>query len=82
MGALSAAGSILPALLTKPDKPPAAVVPGSPAPNARTPGATVRIGTGAKDERTEGVGPDKKKFVEQRKSGKALGGLGYSGLAL
>jgi hypothetical protein len=78
MGLASVAGP----LLSKPPKPPAAVVPAAPAPNSRNPGATVRIGTGALDKRSDaGVGRDVN-FVEKRKAGQSLGGLGRSGLAL
>lgn len=74
--------SVAAPLLSSPPKPPKAEIPASPAPNARAPGATVRVGTGAKDDRTPQGPVERSTFKEQRKSGKSIGGLGRSGLGL
>lgn len=75
-------GSIAGPLLTPTSKPPKAQIPASPAPNARSPGATVRIGTGADNDTTKTDNAVRSTFVEKRKAGNALGNLGRSGLAL
>ncbi len=75
-------GSIAGPLLSSPPMPPKAQIPASPAPNARAPGATVRVGTGAKDNRSDTTAAERSTFVERRKAGTAVGGLGRSGLAL
>lgn len=77
-GLMSIAGP----LLSSPPKPPKAEIPASPAPNARAPGATVRIGAGADDQRTNSTYAKRSTFKETRKAGTAVGGLGRSGLAL
>lgn len=82
MTVMAVVGSIAGPLLSSPPKPPKAEIPATPAPNARAPGATVRVGTGAKDERSETSAAKRTTFKETRKAGSAVGGLGRSGLAL
>jgi len=82
MTMISMVGAIAGPLLTPTSKPPKAEIPASPAPNARAPGATVRIGTGAEDDTTKSTNATRSTFVEKRKAGNALGNLGRSGLAL
>lgn len=62
-------------------KPPPVANPATPAPTARAAGATVRVGTNEKKVE-EGPDADYTGFVEKRASGRALGGLGRSGLGL
>ncbi len=82
MTMISMVASIAGPLLSSPPKPPKAEIPASPAPTARAPGATVRIGTGAEDKRSDTAAAERSTFVERRKAGTAVGGLGRSGLAL
>lgn len=75
-------GSTLFGVASMPD-PPAPELPAAPAPTARNPGATVRVGTGAEElENTDPGDTGGKPVVRQRASGSALGGLGRSSLAL
>ena len=64
-------------------KPPKAQLPAPPAPDARAPGAVVRIGQadGANNKASNTPDPNST-LVEKRATGQALGGLGRSGLAL
>ena len=83
MTMIAMVGAIAGPLLSSPPKPPkAAEMPASPAPNARASGATVRVGTGAANETTKTPDATRSTFVEQRKAGYDVGGLGRSGLAL
>jgi hypothetical protein len=76
-GLLSGASTLMQASKV-PDPPP---LPAAEAAPARTPGATVRVGDGTQVE-TDTTQPEYSSFVEQRTQGKALGGLGRSGLGL
>ena len=78
--AISAGGALM-GLKNKPKPPPPAENPATPAPNARDGGAVVRVGGDGKDETPEAV-PEYSAFQERRVSGRALGGLGRSGLGL
>lgn len=63
-------------------KPPAPEMPAAPAPTARTPGATVRLGDGPQLVNTDPTASTATKPVKERAAGTALGGLGKSTLAL
>ena len=65
----------------KPPPPPPVENPATPAPNARDGGAIVRVG-GDGAAGTPNAVPEYSAFQEKRSSGKALGGLGRSGLGL
>lgn len=74
-------GSVLAA--PKPSKPPAVPQPAAAPDATREAGATVRVGAGQEDKTTNTDNPNAPySFVEQRGSGKALGGLGKSSLSL
>lgn len=63
-------------------KPPEPVIPAAPAPTLQDSGTDIRIGDQTTDQRAAGAGT---KFIPTtltRASGKSLGGLGRSGLAL
>lgn len=75
------AGTALMGASKKPPKPPPVENPATPAPNAREGGAIVRVGGDSKTDQAEAV-PEYSAFQEKRLSGKALGGLGRSGLGL
>ena len=79
--AISAGGALMGMKQKKPAPPPPVVNPATPAPNAREGGATVRVGGDDPAEKTDAV-PEYSAFQEKRVSGKALGGLGRSGLGL
>lgn len=79
--AISAGGALMGMKQKKPPAPPPAVNPATPAPNARAGGAVVRVGGDGQKETPEAV-PEYSAFQEKRASGKALGGLGRSGLGL
>lgn len=80
LGALMGGASMLGGGKKAPAPPPVQN-PATPAPTARAGGAVVRAGTDAKKEETEAA-PEYMDFAEKRVSGKALGGLGKSGLGL
>lgn len=79
--AISAGGALMGMKQKKPPPPPPVENPATPAPNARAGGAIVRVGGDGEAEKTEAV-PEYSAFQEKRVSGKALGGLGRSGLGL
>jgi len=80
---VSAGTGLMGAMKSEP-KPPPAVTPAVAAPTNRTPGAIVRLGNGANDiDNTDANEPTlSSAFTETRKSARAIGGLGRSGLAL
>ena len=80
LGALGGLGAML-GRGKKAPAPPPVQNPATPAPTAREGGAVVRAGTDANKEETEAA-PEYTGFAEKRMSGKALGGLGRSGLGL
>lgn len=63
-------------------KPPAPEMPAAPAPTARTPGATVRLGDGPNTTNTDPVDVSNTSPARERAAGTTLGGLGKSTLAL
>lgn len=81
MTAISAGGALLGSKQKKPPPPPPVVNPATPAPTAREGGAIVRVGGDGAAETTEAV-PEYSAFQEKRSAGRALGGLGRSGLGL
>lgn len=68
--------------VSKMANPPEPELPGAPAATARTPGATVRIGTGAEELEDKTTESTAGRNVATRSAGTALGGLGKSSLAL
>ena len=82
MGLASVASGAL-GLAQKPPKPPKPEVPAVAAPETRNPAAVVRVGAADGNTNKDKNAPDENGvFMEQRASGKALGGLGRGGLAL
>jgi hypothetical protein len=79
---IGALGALAGPLLSKPPKPPTPAVPAAPAPNARAAGATVQLGTGPADQTSHLTGATQNSFVEKRKAGTSLGGLGRSSLTI
>ncbi|QPC44938.1 hypothetical protein HW532_20895 [Kaustia mangrovi] len=63
------------------EKPPKPKLPAPPAPDARSPGAKIKVGN--KDKQDDGKDPTEfVGFTEKRKRGKSLGGTGRGGLVI
>jgi hypothetical protein len=80
LGLVGGLGSVL--FAPKPPDPPKIETPAGPAPTARSPGATIRVGTGADELQAADPAYTGTAKAKTRASGSALGGLGRSSLAL